>query len=391
MERMRRKRARISHHDSARRLAEAGVDLFLGEGRFTSPETVEVGGRTLRFNRAVIATGAGPRTPDVPGLEEAGFLTNENIFELTERPPRLVVFGAGPLGCELAQTFQRLGSDVTIVEQKAHLLVKEDRDAAEILQEAFRRDGVTVQPNTKAVRVNTEGGRKFVHVETEGRQDVLEADEILVGAGRVPNVAGLNLEAAGVEYWRHGVRVNDRLQTSNKRIFAAGDICLRYKFTHTAEASARLVLRNALFYGRGKKSALTIPWCTYTDPEIAHVGMYEEDAREQGIPVETLIRRFDEVDRAITDGDEEGFVKVHLREGSDQILGATIVARHAGEMISEITTAMVGGVGLKTIWNVIHPYPTHAEAIKHVADEFNRRRLSPWVKGLFERFLAWRR
>ncbi|MFO8007279.1 MAG: FAD-dependent oxidoreductase, partial [Candidatus Brocadiia bacterium] len=210
-------------------------------------------------------------------------------------------------------------------------------------------------------------------------------------AGRAPNLEALNLEAAGVESHRHGVKVNDRLQTTNPRVYAAGDICLRYKFTHTADATARIVIQNALFWGRKKRSALTIPWCTYTDPEIAHTGMYEEDATEQGISVQTFTQPFSEVDRAVADGEEEGLLKVHVRAGTDRILGATLVARHAGEMISELTTAIVGGVGLKTLSGVIHPYPTQAEAIKQVADQYNRTRLSPFMKGLLERLLAWRR
>jgi len=221
---------------------------------------------------------------------------------------------------------------------------------------------------------------------------VVTVDEILAGAGRAPNVEGLNLEQAGVAYdTRSGVKVNDFLQTTNPAIYAAGDVCLAHKFTHTADATARIVIQNALFRGRKKLSALTIPWCTYTDPEIAHVGLYERQAREKGMEVDTLTRRLSDVDRAITDGEGEGFVKVHVRKGTDRILGATIVARHAGEMISEITLAMVGRIGLKTLATVIHPYPTQAEAIKQVADAYNRTRLTPFVIGVFRRWLEWTR
>jgi pyruvate/2-oxoglutarate dehydrogenase complex dihydrolipoamide dehydrogenase (E3) component len=392
MARMRSVRARISRHDAAERFRQMGVDVFLGEGRFSGPDAVEVAAATLRFNKAVIATGARAVRPDVPGLEEAGFLTNETVFSLTERPGRLVVFGAGPLGVELAQTFQRLGSRVTIVERRGRILHREDPDAARILTESFRRDGVTVMTNSLACGVEPGDGEKVVCVECNGRQERIPTDEILVGAGRAPNVQGLNLEAVRVEYdERRGVVVDDRLRTTNRRIYAAGDVCLRYKFTHTADAAARIVIQNALFWGRKKKSALTVPWCTYTDPEIAHVGMYEQDAHERGIPVATFTRTFDEVDRALADGEEEGFVKVHVREGTDEILGATIVARHAGEMISELTLAMVAGVGLRTLAGVIHPYPTQAEAVKHVADAYNRTRLTPFFKGLSSRLMAWRR
>jgi pyruvate/2-oxoglutarate dehydrogenase complex dihydrolipoamide dehydrogenase (E3) component len=232
----------------------------------------------------------------------------------------------------------------------------------------------------------------MIHIECQGKEETILVDEILVGTGRAPNVEGLNLEEAGVKYdKREGVIVNDQLQTTNPNIYAAGDISLRHKFTHTADASARIVIQNALFLGRKKLSGLTIPWCTYTDPEIAHVGIYERDALEKGMAVDTFIRPFEEVDRAVTDGEEEGFVKVHVKKGTDRIMGATIVARHAGEMISEITLAMVGNLGLKTLKEVIHTYPTQAEAIRHVADAYHRSRLTPFVKKLFTRWLAWRR
>jgi len=392
MERVRRLRAAISHHDSAERFRELGVDVFLGEGRFSGPDTVEVAGRTLRFGKAVITTGARAYRPPVPGLEEAGYLTNETVFSLTECPRRLVVFGAGPLGCELAQAFQRLGSQVTIIQRGPVLLPREDPDAAAVLAEAFRRDGLEVAVRTEVDKVEVRGQQKLVHIVADGHHDVVEADEILVGAGRRPNVEGLNLDLVGVQYdERHGVVVDDRLRTTNRRIFAAGDICLKYKFTHTADAAARIVIQNALFAGRRKLSALVVPWCTYTDPEIAHVGMYEKGAEESGVRVDTYVQPLADVDRAVADGEGSGFVKVIVRKGTDRLLGGTIVARHAGEMISELTLATVGGVGLKTISATIHPYPTQAEAIRKVADAYQRTRLTPFVKKLFDRLLTWRR
>jgi pyruvate/2-oxoglutarate dehydrogenase complex dihydrolipoamide dehydrogenase (E3) component len=392
MERMRRLRARISFHDSAKRLQELGVDVFLGEGRFAGPGLVEVGGQTLRYKRAVIATGTRPVHPAIPGLAEAGFLTNETVFSLTERPRRLAVIGGGPIGCELAQAFRRLGCEIILFHSASHILNREDSDAAEILQQSFIRDGIRLILDCKTKRVEKKNGKKVIHFECQGTEEGVAVDEILVGVGRAPNVEGLNLESVGVQYdKREGVAVNDRLQTTHPSIYAAGDICLKYKFTHTADATARIVIQNALFWGNKKQSALTVPWCTYTDPEIAHVGMYERDAREKGIAVDTFMRPLNEVDRAIADGEEEGFVKVHVRKGTDEILGATIVARHAGEMISEVTLAIVGNLGLKTLANVIHTYPTQAEAIKQVADAYNRTRLTPLVKGLFARWLAWRR
>jgi pyruvate/2-oxoglutarate dehydrogenase complex dihydrolipoamide dehydrogenase (E3) component len=387
MERLRRLRARISRHDSVERFTGLGVDVFLGQGRFTGRDKVEVDGKTLRFKTAVIATGAHAVEPPVPGLKEAGFLTNETVFTLTELPRRLAVLGAGPLGCELAQAFRRMGSEVTIIERASQILTREDPDAAKIVQESFRRDGVDTLFNSTVRSVGVEGGAKRLELDVAGEERTIAVDEILVGAGRAPNVEGLGLEEAGVAYGRHGVEVDDSLRTTNRRIYAAGDVCLRFKFTHTADASARIVLQNALFPGTKRLSALTVPWCTYTDPEIAHVGMYERDAGERGIEVETFTRRFEDVDRAITDGEEDGLLKVHVRKGTDGIIGATVVARHAGEMISEVTLAMVEKIGLGKIAGVIHPYPTQAEAIRQAADAYNRTRLTPFVKRLFRWWL----
>ena len=390
MRRMRRLRSRLSHHDSVRRFRELGVDVFLGQGRFADRRTLLVGGESLPFKKAVIATGARAVCPAVDGLAQAGFLTNETVFSLTKRPARLAVIGGGPLGCELSQALCRLGSQVSILHNSTHLLNREDADAAQILQRKFIAEGVRPFFSCRLQRVSKRGREKVICFESEGRKQELVVDEILVGAGRAPNVEGLNLEAAGVRYdKRAGVKVNDFLQTSNARIYAAGDVCLRYKFTHLADASARIVIQNALFLGRKKVSALTVPWCTYTDPEIAHVGIYEKEAEERGIPLSTFKKDFSEVDRAVLDGEEDGFVKLHLRRGSDRILGATIVARHAGEMISEITLAITARLGLGKLAGVIHPYPTQAEAIRRIADDYNRARLTPFLKKLFSAWLSW--
>jgi pyruvate/2-oxoglutarate dehydrogenase complex dihydrolipoamide dehydrogenase (E3) component/uncharacterized membrane protein YdjX (TVP38/TMEM64 family) len=394
MERMRRLRAGISHHDSAQRFLDLGVDVFLGEARFSGPDTVMVDGRTLRFNKAVIATGGRAVRPSVTGLKEAGYLTNETVFSLTERPRRLLVVGGGPIGCEFAQAFQRLGCQVTLLHKYDRIMNKEDADAAEIIQRTFQKEGIGLILKAKPLQVTETGTGKLVQYESNGQKGEIEVDEILIGAGRAPNVEGLNLEAAGVKYEAgkgRGVLVNDRLQTTNPNIYAAGDICLPYQFTHLADFAARIVIQNALFFGRKKLSALTIPWCTYTDPEVAHVGLNEAAAEKKGIPVTTFVKPLNEVDRAILDGEEEGFVKIHVKKGTDKILGATIVARHAGEMISEITAAMVGNIGLGTLAAVIHPYPTQAEAIRQAGDLYNRTKLTPRVKRMFTRFLAWRR
>jgi pyruvate/2-oxoglutarate dehydrogenase complex dihydrolipoamide dehydrogenase (E3) component len=345
MERMRRLRAAISPNDSVDRLKSAGVDVFLGHGRFVGPDEVEVDGKRLRFSRAIIATGARAAALPIPGLEEAGYLTNETVFWLTELPRRLAVIGAGPIGCELSQAFARFGSEVHLLENMRQILGREDRDAAQLIEEALVGDGVHLRCGCNVVEARREGAEKVLVVEAEGVKQELQVDEILIGVGRKPNVEGLGLEAAGVAYdAKAGVTIDNRLRTSNRRIFAVGDVCFKYKFTHVSDAMARIAIKNALFFGRSRASALTIPWCTYTDPEIAHVGMYEQEATEKGIDVETITVPLSEVDRAILDGEEEGFLKVHHRKG--KILGATLVARHAGEMISEITLAMTSGAGL---------------------------------------------
>jgi len=392
MERMRRLRAHMSAKDSATRFQGLGVDVFLGEGRFVDSETVAVGEQRLRFRRAVIATGARATSLPIPGLAEAGYLTNETVFSLTSLPKRLAVIGAGPIGCELAQAFARFGSQVSLLEVAPQILIREDRDAAERIQAALVKDRVHTLVGCNIDRISTEGAEKIIHFEHQGSQSHIGVDAILLGVGRAPNVEGLDLERVGVSYdTKVGVQVDDHLRTTNPRIYAAGDIGSVYKFTHMADALARVVIQNTLFKGRAKASSLTVPWCTYTDPEIAHVGLYEHEADQKGIAVNTFVQELDDVDRALLDGESEGFVKVHTRAGSDTILGATIVARHAGEMISELSLAMVGGLGLKTLDQTIHPYPTQAEAIKKVAGAYSRTRLTPRIKALFETWLAWTR
>jgi pyruvate/2-oxoglutarate dehydrogenase complex dihydrolipoamide dehydrogenase (E3) component len=393
MERMRGLRARISPHDSARRFSEHyGIDVYFGDAHFTGADTVEVGGVPLRFVRAVIATGARASTPPIPGLHEAGFLTNHNVFNLTEQPRRLAVVGGGPIGSELAQAFARLGTEVTIIETADRFLQREDRGAAEILKAALERDGVVVRLSTSLDHVRAAAADKVLVLSTPTGEERITVDQILVGVGRTPNVEGLVLEAAGVAFDRIGVTVNDFLQTSNKRIFASGDVCLSAKFTHTADAASRAVIQNALFPGPKKRlSKLIIPWCTYTDPEIAHVGLYPHQAESQGIAVDTWEVAMADVDRAVTDGDTEGFLKVHCRKGTDTIIGATIVGSHAGDMISEITTAMVAGMGLGSFSGVIHPYPTRAEIIRKAADAYNRTRLTPTAASLLKKWFRFKR
>lgn len=388
MERVRRIRARISRVDSASRLTAQGIDLYFGTARFVGADAVEVGGTRLRFKKALIATGSRSILPLIPGLAEAGFLTNETVFDLTVLPRSLLVIGGGPLGCELAQAFCRLGTRTIIAHNEPLFLPKEERDAAQMVSDALARDGVEIHLNTTAVNVRMEDGRKCVELVNDGNVTTTVVDEILAGIGRMPAVQGLDLEAAGVAYdAQAGIHVDDFLRTSNPRIYAAGDVCLEHKFTDTADASARIVVQNALFLGRKRMSALTVPWCTYTDPEIAHVGIYVRQARERNIPVKTFTVPMHDVDRAIADGEENGFAKIHVREGTDTILGATIVARHAGEMINAISLAMVAGIGLRTLASVIHAYPTQAEAIKDAADAYTRTPLSALRGWLLRKWL----
>lgn len=400
MARMRKLRARISHNDSAHRYQSLGVDVYIGNARFADAETLVVtgpaGDRTLKFAKAAICTGARATAPPTPGLQEAGYLTNETVFTLTELPQRLGVIGAGPIGCELAQSFARFGSQVYLIEALHGIMPNEDRDAADIVHQSMLRDGVTLLCCGKDLTVNTTDSGKRLRVDSHGQQYDITVDEILVGVGRTPNVEGLGLEVVGVAYDKAGVTVNDRLQTTNQRIYAAGDICSRYKFTHAADAMAQIVIQNALFphpLGLGYASAesLIMPWCTFTEPEIAHVGMYEADAKKKGIAVETYTFKLDEVDRAILDGDDEGFARVHIQKGTDKIVGATIVAAHAGDMINEFSVVMRAGLGAKTIAGTIHPYPTQAEVNKKVVNQWRKAHFTDGQKSILKKWFAWTR
>ena len=395
MARMRRLRASIAPVDSAERYAkQLGVDLFIGKGAFTGDNRIEVNGKNLKFAKAVVATGGTAAIPNIPGLKKAPYLTNATVFNLTALPQRLAVIGAGPIGIELAQAFQRFGSQVSVFSRSDAILPKEDPDAAEIIETSLRRDGVTFVYHVNFRRVESQNGiPPLTIVFDQGNAERrLEFDALLIATGRKPTVKGLGLEKAGVDYdARMGVAVNDRLQTTNPNIYAVGDVASKYQFTHMADFGARLVIRNALFFGRDNFSNLLIPWATYTDPEVAHVGLYEKDLKERNIAFATFTREFADVDRGIVDGETDGFVKIHVKKGTDQILGATIVSSHAGDMISEITVAMQSGMGLGKLANVIHPYPTAAEAIRQCGDAYNRARLTPTVKGLFHRLMAFKR
>ena len=385
MERMRRLRAGISPVDGAGRFRDLGIDVFLGQGRFVAGDTVEVDGKRLRFRRAVIATGARAAAPPIEGLSKTPHLTNETLFSLTELPARLGVVGAGPIGCEMAQTFARFGSKVTVLNRSAHVLPREDEDAGRLVEAAMRRDGVEIHGKTDVVAVKaTKDGQVVVSAKSGEQVSEIEVDQLLVAVGRAPNTNGLGLEAAGVEYNAKGVTVDDRMRTTNKRIFAVGDIASKFKFTHTADAQARMVIRNAFFFGRGKASALVVPWCTYTSPEVAHVGLFAHDAKEQGYEVETMTLPFDELDRAVLDGESDGFLRIHLKKGSDTILGGTLVAAHAGDMIGPLALAATHGLGLSSFSSTIFPYPTQGEIFRKAGDQYNRRRLTDTTRKIFD-------
>jgi len=397
MARMRNLRARISHADSAKRYKGMGVDVFIGDGRFCGPGAIEVAGKTLRFAKAAICTGARAALPAIAGLTEAGYLTNETLFSLNERPNRIAVIGAGPFGSEMAQAFARLGSRVSLFEERDHILFREDADAAGIVEKRMKRDGVCMLMSSRIIEIEGRGMDKVIRYESNGIEQELIVDRILIGVGRTPNVEGLGLEVAGVLYdLKEGVKVNRRLQTTNRHIFAAGDVCFPLKFTHAAESLARIVIQNALFphplgLAYSNTDSLTIPWCTYTAPEIARVGMNEAEAKARGIDLEIFACSLENVDRAVLDGEEEGFARVYVLRGTDKILGATIVAAHAGDMINELTLAINTGIGLGRIAETIHPYPTQAEAIKKVANAWRKTTLTDRKKRVLRRWFSWAR
>jgi pyruvate/2-oxoglutarate dehydrogenase complex dihydrolipoamide dehydrogenase (E3) component len=391
MRRLRRVRAEIAPHDSAQRFSELGVDVYLGEARFVDRKSIEVDGQRLQFKKAIIATGARAASLSVPGLEAAGYLTNETIFALTSLPRRLIVIGGGPIGCELAQAFARLGSQVSLVSDVPVLLPREDTDAAAILEQHFRREGIELFLAARVERVEKSAVGKILILDRGRGKETVVGDEILLAVGRAPNVEGLNLESAGVKYDAKRVIADDHLRTSNSSIFAAGDIASKYQFTHTAEALGRIALQNALFFGRKRASKLVVPWCTYTDPEIAHAGMYEKEAKESGIDVQTLTLPLAETDRAVVDGDTGGFVRVHVNRKNGRLVGATLVSRHAGESIGELVLAIQHGTKVGELGAVIHPYPTEAEIIKRIGDASLRGRLKPWMKQTLVKFFQWRR
>jgi pyruvate/2-oxoglutarate dehydrogenase complex dihydrolipoamide dehydrogenase (E3) component len=386
MARMRQRRAALAVNDSAQRLSGLGIDVFFGDASFVSAREIAVGSATLRFIRAVIATGSRPSAPPIEGLSSTVYLTNETIFDLAERPARLLVIGGGPVGCELSQAFARLGSRVTLFDQAPRLLANDDAEASHLVQRALTRDSVQIALGTTITRVSHRNGEAVVQFRRgpEAPHEEVAGDRLLVSTGRTANVDGLDLARAGIQAGPRGVVVDDWLRTGNRRVYAAGDVCSRFQFTHVADATARIVIQNALFVGRRKASALTIPWCTYTDPEVAHVGLSAEDAERGRSAVQTISVPLSEVDRAVLDDETEGFVRVHHERG--RLLGCTIVAAHAGEMIGQVSYAIARGATLNDFATTVYPYPTQSEALRKAGDAYRRTRLTPRVRRAFERY-----
>ncbi len=370
-------RADLAPHDAAARFRDLGVDVFFGSGRFVRPDVVEAAGARLRFRRAIVATGGRPAVPDVPGLADAGFLTSETVFELADAPARLVVLGAGPVGCELAQAFARLGTRVTVVGRGARILAKDDAEAAAIVRHSLERDGVEFRLGAEVLRVRAEPGGRVIELRGEG---AIAADALLVAAGRAPNVEDLGLAAAGLALEGGRLRVDGRLRTTNPRVYAIGDVASARQFTHLADAQARLALANALFFGRGSAERLVVPWVTYTEPELAHAGTGAADAAAAGAAVTTLTVPFAELDRAVTEARTDGFLRVHAASRTGRLLGATVVGEHAGELIGELAAAIARGARVADLGASIRPYPTRSEALRRAADAWNRRRLTPLAR-----------
>jgi pyruvate/2-oxoglutarate dehydrogenase complex dihydrolipoamide dehydrogenase (E3) component len=391
---MRERRARIEPHDSRERFESLGVDVFLGRAKFLSPGEVEVDdGTRLRARNFVIATGTRALVPPVAGLDAVPYYTNETFFdEIDRKPESMLVLGGGPIGCELAQVAGRLGVAVEIVELLPRLLPRDDSEASEAVRRRLVSEGIEVSTGTKAIRFEHANGRTTVTLEREGARRTLSTEAVLVAAGRSPNVESLGLEAAGVKFGRRGVEVDDTLTTSQPHIFACGDVAGPYAFTHTADYQARIVIRNILIpWLKARASYRWIPWVTYTDPEVAHFGPTEEEARGKNLACD--VHRYDwrELDRAVTDSEREGFVKVLTPRGKDAILGATVVGAHAGEVMHELLVAAKHGIGLSKLSGTVHAYPTYSSSVQRVADSFQKTRLTPRVARAFRWLYRWRR
>ncbi len=346
----------IQQHDDPQRFRDYGCEVLFGAARFIDGHTVEVNAVRIRGKRFVIATGSRPFVPPIPGLEQAGYLTNIDMFSLPDLPPRLIVLGGGPIGLEMAQAFQRLGSQVTVIEKQPQLLPQEDSDVAAALQAALQAEGINILTSVAAEKVSIENNVRSVACSDGG---VIQAEQLLVAVGRSANVDELGLDAAGVSYTSKGIAVDKRMRTTQKHIYACGDVCGPYPFTHMAEYQAGIVISNAIFRFPKKADYRVVPWVTYTDPELARVGLTEQQAKEKGITPQVLRFDFRDIDRALTEGETTGFSKLVTHKG--RVLGASILGQHAGELIHEIVLAMQTGAKIANISAAIHAYPTLAQ------------------------------
>ena len=383
----------IEPHDSVERFTGLGVECVMGEAEIIDKHTVKVGDRSITTKNIIIAAGARPFVPTIPGLDQISYLTSDNIWQLEEQPKRLVVLGGGPIGCELSQAFAKLGSQVTMVEMMGQLMGREDADVAEVITKRFQGDGINVLTNHKAIKV-TDDGQKVLHCESESGLVEVPFDEILVAVGRKANSDGMNLERLGIKLRRNGtIETDEYLRTDVPNIFACGDIAGPYQFTHTASHQAWFATVNALF-GFAKKFKVdyrVIPWATFTMPEVARVGLSESEAEEQGLDYEVTRYGIDDLDRAIADGEAHGFVKVITPKGKDKVLGVTIVGHHAAELIAEYVLAMKYNLGLNKILGTIHLYPSLAESNKFVAGNWKRDHQPHGLLKWVEKFHNWRR
>ena len=393
MERVQRVIKTIEPHDSVERYSKLGVECINGEAWIKSPYEVEVNGQRITTRNIVVATGARPYIPDIPGLNESGFYTSDTIWELRKQPKRLLVLGGGPIGCELAQAFNRLGSQVTLVQSGERILLREDVEISELVQERFLNEGMSLKLNHRAQEVIIENGEKYLLCETSENQARIAFDEILIAVGRQANVKGFGLEELGVKVSeRRTVAVNEFLQTNFPNIYACGDVAGPFQFTHTAAHQAWYASVNALFspFKRFKVDYSVIPWATFTDPEVARVGLNELEAKEKGIDYEVTVYGIDDLDRAIADEAAHGLVKVLTVPGKDKILGVTIVGEHAGDLIAEYVAAMRHGFGMNKILSTIHIYPTLAEANKFAAGEWKRNHKPEKLLAWVAKFHQWR-
>jgi len=394
MERVQQVVAKVAPHDSVERYSSLGVDVLQTEARLISPYELEVDGKTVSARSIIVATGARPMVPSLPGLDEVGYLTSDTVWSLRERPRRLLVLGGGPIGCELAQSFQRLGSDVILVQRGEHLLPREDEDVSERVVQGFRAEGMDVLTGHSALRVETQEGQKVLVCQHKNEDVPVAFDQILIALGRRANVTGFGLEALGVTLAPSGtVQADEFLRTNYSNIYVCGDVTGPYQFTHTAAHQAWYAAVNALFspVKKFRVDYSVIPWATFTDPEVARVGLNERDAKAQGIAYEISQYGIDDLDRAIADSEDHGFVKVLTVPGRDKILGVTIVGSHAGDLIAEFVTAMRHGLGLNKILGTIHIYPTLAESNKYLAGVWKRNHKPEALLKWVERFHTWRR